>query len=56
MPVAARFPLRHSRLARAARGTRSQPCSAVLVLAGYAVGGTVLACALFQRQDLQGKQ
>jgi hypothetical protein len=37
-------------------GATGDPGTAFLVLAGYAAGGVVLACVLFQRQDLRGKQ
>jgi hypothetical protein len=37
----------------ATSGTEVGPGTAILSLAGYAVGGIVLACALFQRQDLR---
>ena len=36
-------------------GTGTSPGTAVLVMACYAIGGIVLACALFQRQDLRGR-
>jgi ABC-type transport system involved in multi-copper enzyme maturation permease subunit len=36
-------------------GSAARPGTAVLVLGCYAVGGAVLACVLFQRQDLGGK-